>query len=45
MVSGGLVLLLGSRLPDLVIGVLIAVVVVRGGLQILAEASQARRDA
>ena len=43
IVSGGLVLLLGSRLPDLVIGALIAVVVVRGGLQILAEASEARR--
>jgi Co/Zn/Cd efflux system component len=44
MVSGGLVLLLGSRLPDLAIGAVIVVVVIRGGLQILAEASQARRD-
>lgn len=43
IVAGGLVLLLGSRLPDLVIGTLIAVVVVRGGLQILSEAAEARR--
>jgi Co/Zn/Cd efflux system component len=43
IVAGGLVLLLGSRLPDLVIGTLIAVVVVRGGVQILSEAAEARR--
>lgn len=43
IIAGGLVLLLGSRLPDLVIGTLIAVVVVRGGVQILSEAAEARR--
>jgi Co/Zn/Cd efflux system component len=42
IVSGGLVMLLGSRLPDLVIGAIIAVVVVRGGIQILAEVREAR---
>ncbi len=37
IVSGALVLLLGSRIPDLVIGAIIAVIVVRGGLKILRE--------
>ena len=35
ILSGGLVLLLGSRIPDLVVGGLISVVVLRGGVQIL----------
>lgn len=39
--SGLLVTLSGSRLPDLVIGALIAVVVVRGGVVILREARDA----
>jgi Co/Zn/Cd efflux system component len=42
ILSGVLVMSLGSRLPDLLIGALIAVVVVRGGLQILREAKEAR---
>ena len=42
IISGALVMSLGSRLPDLLIGALIAVVVVRGGLQILREAKEAR---
>ncbi|GAA4467882.1 cation transporter [Novipirellula rosea] len=37
IVSGGLVLLLETQLPDLVIGVLIAAVVIRGGMKILRE--------
>lgn len=37
IVSGVLVLLLGSRIPDLVIGAVIAVIVVRGGIGILRE--------
>lgn len=37
IVSGALVLLLGSRIPDLVIGAVIAVVVIRGGISILRE--------
>ncbi len=44
IVSGALVLLLGSRLPDLVVGAVIAVVVVRGGIEILREARAARRE-
>ncbi len=43
IVSGGLVMMLGSRLPDLVIGAFISVIVVRGGWQILGEAREARR--
>ena len=35
ILSGVLVLLLGSAVPDLVIGTLISVVVVRGGFKIL----------
>ncbi|MBN2204019.1 MAG: cation transporter [Thermoleophilia bacterium] len=44
IVSGALVLLLGSRLPDLVVGGVIAVVVVRGGIEILSQARAARRE-
>lgn len=42
IVSGGLVMYFGSRLPDLIIGALISVVVIRGGVQILREAREAR---
>lgn len=42
MISGAIVMYLGSRLPDLVIGTLISVVVLRGGIQILREAKEAR---
>lgn len=42
IVSGVLVSVLDSRLPDLVAGAAIAVVVVRGGLEILGEAREAR---
>jgi cation diffusion facilitator family transporter len=44
IVSGALVLVLGSRLPDLVVGAVIAVVVVRGGVEILRQARAARRE-
>ena len=43
VVSGVLVLFLESRLPDLIIGGLISLVVLRGGVQILREARQADR--
>lgn len=43
VVSGGLVLLLGSRLPDLIIGGLISALVIRGGVKILWEAREARQ--
>jgi Co/Zn/Cd efflux system component len=42
IVSGVLVLLLRSRLPDLLIGAAIAVIVIRGGFKILREAHVAR---
>lgn len=38
IISGGIVALTGSRYPDLVIGFMIAVLVARGGFQILREA-------
>jgi cation diffusion facilitator family transporter len=44
IVSGALVLVLGSRLPDLLVGAVIAVVVVRGGIEILRQARAARRE-
>ncbi|MBK6795963.1 MAG: cation transporter [Acidobacteria bacterium] len=40
IVAGALVWALGSRYPDLVIGSLIAIVVFRGGLQILRESAE-----
>ena len=43
IISGGLVLYLDSRLPDLIIGALISAVVLRGGVQILREAKEARQ--
>ena len=42
IVSGALVMIFGSRLPDLIIGAVIAAVVLRGGMQILGEARKAR---
>ena len=44
IISGILVRTLGSRLPDLVIGTVISAVVLRGGVQILREASEARGE-
>lgn len=43
IVSGGLVMVLNTRLPDLVIGTVISFVVVRGGIRILREAKEERR--
>ena len=40
IVSGGLVLLLDSRIPDLIIGGMISVVVFRGGLEIIRTTSR-----
>lgn len=42
IVSGALVLVLGTRIPDLVIGGVIAVIVVRGGIGILREVREER---
>jgi Co/Zn/Cd efflux system component len=41
IISGALVWVIGSRYPDLVIGAIISVVVVRGGFKILHEAREA----
>ena len=41
IVSGALVWVLGSRYPDLVVGAIISIVIVRGGVKILNEAKQA----
>jgi Co/Zn/Cd efflux system component len=45
IVSGGLVWALGSRLPDLIIGSIISLVVLRGSVQILREAKEAGQKA
>jgi Co/Zn/Cd efflux system component len=42
IVSGGLVRLLGTRIPDLAIGAIISSIVVRGGIRILREARDER---
>lgn len=44
IISGALVMYLGSRLPDLIIGAVISVVVLGGGIQILREAKKARAE-
>lgn len=43
IISGGLVMYLGNRLPDLIIGAVISAVVLRGGVRILREAREARQ--
>lgn len=45
IVSGGLVAVFGSRYPDLVVGTVIALIVVRGGTRILQEARATRESA
>jgi Co/Zn/Cd efflux system component len=44
IVSGALVLLTGSRIPDLVIGAVIAAIVIRGGIHILREVREERAE-
>lgn len=44
IVGGGLVFLSGSRYPDLVIGIIISLIVVRGGISIIRDASNERRQ-
>jgi len=43
--SGALVIVLGSRFPDLVIGAAIATIVIRGGFEILREANAVKEKA
>ena len=38
IISGGLVYLLNSRLPDLIIGMLMSIIIIRGGLYIIRDA-------
>lgn len=40
IVSGALVALVGSRYPDLIVGTLISIVVIRGGIKILSEVKE-----
>ena len=44
IVAGGLVMYFDSSLPDLAIGAVIAIVVVRGGIQILRETKTSRKE-
>ena len=43
IVGGGLVCLLDSRFPDLIIGIMISALVIRGGIHILKNAHQEKR--
>ena len=44
ILAGGLVAWTGSRLPDLAIGLLVALIVIRGGVLILQDAKATRAD-
>ena len=44
ILAGGLVAWTGSRLPDLIIGSLVALIVIRGGILILQDAKATRAD-
>lgn len=43
VISGGLVMLFGSRVPDLVVGSVVALIVLRGGVRIVREATASSR--
>jgi cation diffusion facilitator family transporter len=45
IISGALVALLGSRYPDLIVGSVISLIVIRGGFAILKDAKQTREAA
>ena len=45
IVSGVLVATMGSRFPDLIVGAIISIVVIRGGLRILRDARETRESA
>lgn len=45
IISGVLVALVGSRYPDLIVGTVISLVVIRGGINILKDAKQTREAA
>lgn len=44
IVSGVLVAVIGSRFPDLIVGTIISIIVVRGGLKILQDAKQTQES-
>lgn len=44
IIGGALVYFLGSRFPDLIIGFAVGVIVLRGGIQILKEAREAKAE-
>lgn len=44
ILAGGLVAWTGSRLPDLLIGLMVALVVIYGGIQILQDAKATRNQ-
>lgn len=43
IISGVLVAVVGSRYPDLIVGIIISIVVIRGGVKILQEANQTQK--
>lgn len=45
ILSGGLVAIFGSRFPDLIVGTIISLIVVRGGVVILKDAKKTRESA
>jgi Co/Zn/Cd efflux system component len=45
IVSGALVAVVGSRYPDLIVGTIISIVVIRGGIKILQDAKETKRSA
>ena len=45
IISGILVAVLGSRFPDLIVGTLITLIIVRGGMKILKDAKETRDSA
>lgn len=44
ILSGALVAIVGSRYPDLIVGAIISIIVVRGGFKILREAKETRES-
>ncbi len=43
IISGGFVYLLDSRFPDLIIGIIISIIVIRGGIHIIKDAYQEKK--
>ena len=43
IIAGGLVAWTGSRIPDLIIGVIVSIIVIKGGLSIIRDANKEKR--